>query len=146
MAATVPIVKAGITVVKGTSRLATTTFKSARSSLGTGEAVSGHIMSKEGYNLAIPKETYFKSRIIREPTRLLPEDLGLNPDLFLHEGRALRGWMEVREETLKVSVDYMRMSDRALGPALNVMASLKKLLVQMPLKHLNWTLWFSKKD
>ena len=129
---TVSLAAAGTGGVIGATKL----FRTGASSGGPTGAIRNFLKDEcGGVKLPISREftalketeTYFKHRIIREQTKLLPEDLGLNPALFHESNRALFGEIQMSGDTLKVFINLIKMEDRTLGPALNVMANLKKM-------------------
>ncbi len=87
------------------------------------------ILKPANQALPIQESPFFKSRIVKEQTPLLPEDLGLNPDLFrdVKQFRELKGWIEVKDDALRVRISNIYMTDKTLGPLEKAMGSLRNI-------------------
>ncbi len=78
--------------------------------------------------LSPPPPAYFKSRIITERTKIVPEDIGMNSTLFTEKFYVLDGWMtRGTNATFKIEVDLLFVTKGRLSNILTVMDHFKEI-------------------
>ena len=105
------------------------------------------VLSREDVTiLSPPSPAYFQNRIITEPTKLVPEDIGMNSVLFEKRSYILKGWM-TREtnEIFKIEVDHIRLTEGHLSNFLIVMDHFKEIAKANQAKTLQVEAYFINK-